>query len=101
MNQKCTGVLTHVFIITLILCFISITGLNAQLSDYFKPVPQKAPAPKDNPITPEKIELGKKLYFEPRLSGSGLISCNTCHNLSISGDDNRLGQRTAECADGL
>lgn len=32
-------------------------------------------------ITPERVELGKKLYFEPRLSKSGIISCNTCHNL--------------------
>jgi cytochrome c peroxidase len=42
---------------------------------------------KDNPITKEKVELGKKLYFEPRLSRSGLISCNTCHNLSMGGVD--------------
>ncbi len=44
----------------------------------------------DNPknsITDEKVELGKKLYFDPRLSKSGLISCNTCHNLSEGGDD--------------
>ncbi len=44
----------------------------------------------DNPknhITDEKVELGKKLYFDPRLSKSGLISCNTCHNLSDGGDD--------------
>ncbi len=40
-----------------------------------------------NPITPQKIELGKKLFFEPRLSKSGLISCNTCHNLADGGDD--------------
>ena len=40
-----------------------------------------------NPITTEKIELGKKLYFDPRLSKSGIISCNTCHNLSEGGDD--------------
>lgn len=40
-----------------------------------------------NPITQEKIELGKKLYFDPRLSKSGIISCNTCHNLSEGGDD--------------
>lgn len=32
-------------------------------------------------------ELGKKLFFEPRLSKSGLISCNTCHNLAIGGVD--------------
>lgn len=35
----------------------------------------------------EKAELGKKLYFEPRLSKSGLISCNTCHNLGMGGTD--------------
>ncbi|SFV69627.1 Cytochrome c551 peroxidase [hydrothermal vent metagenome] len=38
-------------------------------------------------ITDEKVELGKKLYFEPRLSKSGIISCNTCHNLGIGGVD--------------
>lgn len=34
-----------------------------------------------------KAELGKKLYFEPRLSKSGIISCNTCHNLGLGGAD--------------
>ncbi|MDE7316142.1 MAG: cytochrome-c peroxidase [Helicobacter sp.] len=38
-------------------------------------------------FTNEKAELGKKLYFEPRLSKSGLISCNTCHNLGMGGAD--------------
>ncbi|THF64724.1 cytochrome-c peroxidase [Pseudothauera nasutitermitis] len=37
---------------------------------------------------PAKVELGKKLWFEPRLSLSGIISCNTCHNLSRGGTDN-------------
>lgn len=44
----------------------------------------------DNPknkITDDKVALGKQLYFDPRLSKSGLISCNTCHNLSEGGDD--------------
>lgn len=41
----------------------------------------------NNPITNKKVELGKKLYFDPRLSKSGLISCNTCHNLAMGGDD--------------
>ena len=43
--------------------------------------------PKGNMITPERVELGKKLYFEPRLSKSGIISCNTCHNLGLGGAD--------------
>ncbi|MDQ1325850.1 MAG: cytochrome c peroxidase [Campylobacterota bacterium] len=38
-------------------------------------------------ITDEKVALGKQLYFEPRLSKSGLISCNTCHNLGMGGAD--------------
>lgn len=37
---------------------------------------------------PAKVNLGKKLFFEPRLSMSGIISCNTCHNLSLGGTDN-------------
>lgn len=41
----------------------------------------------NSPITDAKVELGKKLYFDPRLSKSGLISCNTCHNLATGGDD--------------
>lgn len=40
-----------------------------------------------SPITDEKVELGKTLYFDPRLSKSGLISCNTCHNLGLGGTD--------------
>jgi len=56
-----------------------------------------AVAVRDEPIKPiepakvenaAKVELGKKLWFEPRLSMSGIISCNTCHNLSMGGTDN-------------
>lgn len=39
-----------------------------------------APVPRNNPQTPEKIELGKKLFFDRRLSGDGTTSCATCHN---------------------
>jgi cytochrome c peroxidase len=38
------------------------------------------PIPADNPMTPEKIELGKMLYFDKRMSKSGTISCATCHD---------------------
>ena len=40
-----------------------------------------------NPITEKKVELGKKLYFDPRLSKSGLISCNSCHNIAKAGEN--------------
>ena len=38
------------------------------------PIPKKAPVPKENPQTKEKIELGKMLYFDPRLSYNGTVS---------------------------
>ena len=37
---------------------------------------------------PALVELGKMLFFEPRLSRSGFISCNSCHNLATGGVDN-------------
>jgi len=79
-----------IYPLILVICLITagVSALLAQASEYFKPVPATAAVLQDNPVTPEKIELGKMLYFDPRLSASGLISCNTCHNLSISGDDN-------------
>jgi len=40
----------------------------------------QAPIPSDNPQTQEKIELGKKLFFDRRLSGDGTMSCSTCHD---------------------
>jgi cytochrome c peroxidase len=48
---------------------------------------------------PAKVELGKQLFFDPRLSRSGWISCNSCHNLSMGGSDNfksSIGDRWAE-----
>ena len=41
----------------------------------------------DETITDAKVLLGKRLFFEPRLSKSGIISCNTCHNLGLGGAD--------------
>lgn len=42
-------------------------------------LPQTVPAPRDNPTTPEKVALGKQLFFDPRLSGDNKMSCATCH----------------------
>jgi cytochrome c peroxidase len=49
--------------------------------------PEKPAIPADNPMSKEKIELGKKLFFDPRLSKSSKISCNSCHNVMKAGDD--------------
>ncbi len=43
------------------------------------PLPE-VPVPPDNPITPEKVELGKLLYFDPKLTGDASLSCADCHD---------------------
>ena len=53
----------------------------------FKPIPATAPALPGNPATPAKLLLGKMLYFDPRLSASHAISCNSCHNIGLGGVD--------------
>ncbi len=60
------------------------------LAEYsLEALPEVAPAPADNPQTAEKIELGKQLFFDPRFSSTGTVSCNSCHNLMEGGDDSR------------
>ena len=54
----------------------------------FEALPEEPPIPKDNPMTPAKIELGKQLYFDMRLSVNGTVSCNSCHNAMSSGTTN-------------
>lgn len=49
--------------------------------------PMEVPQPKNNLSTPERIKLGKFLFFDPRLSGSGWISCATCHNPALGWSD--------------
>ncbi len=53
----------------------------------FKPLPATPPALPGNKATPAKVELGKMLYFDPRLSASHAISCNSCHNIGLGGVD--------------
>lgn len=53
----------------------------------FKPIPENPPALPGNPATPQKLQLGKMLYFDPRLSASHAISCNSCHNVGLGGVD--------------
>lgn len=48
---------------------------------------QAVPVPANNPQTPEKIELGKKLFFDRRLSGDGTMNCATCHNPELAFTD--------------
>lgn len=61
---------------------LSATSAVAQRAEPIQPI---KPAVASHP---QMTELGKKLFFDPRLSRSGFISCNSCHNLSMGGSDN-------------
>ncbi|MGH1352030.1 MAG: cytochrome c peroxidase, partial [Methyloligellaceae bacterium] len=66
--------------------------------------PQSIPSPKENKLTDAKIDLGHKLYFDPRISKNGVMSCATCHNPGLGWEDglptglghkgNRLGRHS-------
>jgi len=61
-------------------------SLEERAKQIFKPLPKQFDSA-ENPLTPVKIELGRQLYFETRLSKSQAISCNTCHDLAKYGVD--------------
>ena len=72
------------------LSFLGFSAANAaDIPEGMGVLPTQVPVPKDNPMSAEKVELGKKLYFEPALSKSGHFSCNSCHNLATWGVDNQ------------
>ncbi|MDQ1272701.1 MAG: cytochrome c peroxidase, partial [Planctomycetota bacterium] len=62
-----------------------IQGIAASDFPLFPPIGTLPPVtiPANNPQTEAKVELGKKLYFDPRLSGNNWISCATCHNPAL------------------
>jgi cytochrome c peroxidase len=68
---------------------IFLCGASLARAETWETLPRQVASPKDNPSTPAKIELGKKLFFDPRLSLTGTVSCNTCHNIMEGGDDGR------------
>ena len=60
--------------------------LQTKAAALFKPLPAEVSA-ESNPVTPEKVSLGRTLYFETRLSKNHDVSCNTCHDLTKYGVD--------------
>jgi cytochrome c peroxidase len=61
--------------------------LRSRALQQFQPLPLQRVALPDNPVTPARVTLGKDLFFDPRLSATGVISCNACHNLGMGGAD--------------
>jgi len=71
------------------LCLFGFSAMATGIPDGMGVLPTTVPVPADNPMSEAKVELGKKLYFEPALSRSGQFSCNSCHNLGTWGVDNQ------------
>jgi cytochrome c peroxidase len=60
-------------------------SLRDQAKGLFEAIPLAPPALPGDAATPEKLTLGKMLYFDPRISENHDINCNTCHNISMGG----------------
>ena len=59
-------------------------------TESFPPIPAHMPAmvvPADNPLTPEKVQLGHRLFYEGRLSSNGKVSCSSCHRIESAFTD--------------
>lgn len=59
--------------------------VTGKIEEYLRPT--SVPVPPNNPMTPARVDLGKALFFDPRLSGSNWISCSTCHNPALAWSD--------------
>lgn len=81
-----TGLLGTLLLICLIFVMLpALFAVRARAAD-LEPL-GIVPVPDNNPQTPAKIELGKKLFFDRRLSGDGTMSCATCHNPELAFTD--------------
>lgn len=67
---------------------VSVAAVLEKARQHFAPLPKVAETP-TNPITEEKVTLGRMLYFDPRLSKNDDVSCATCHDLEHYGIDIR------------
>jgi cytochrome c peroxidase len=83
--------ITAIAVVSLVALLASPVGaqddLMARARQLFAPIPATPPELPGNPRTPAKVELGKMLYFDPRLSASHAISCASCHNIGLGGAD--------------
>ncbi|KAF3977193.1 MAG: c-type cytochrome [Methylococcales symbiont of Iophon sp. n. MRB-2018] len=75
-----------IHLLVIALAFISSTSVALAQA-----LPAKAPAPANNPTTSQKVALGQILFHDPRMSSSGTVSCASCHNTMLGGEDNRGG----------
>ena len=66
----------------------AVNTLRQTASSLFGAIPEPPSEVSGRPVTAERVELGRMLFFEPRLSRSHVITCNTCHSIGTGGADN-------------
>ncbi|NOZ52293.1 MAG: c-type cytochrome [Gammaproteobacteria bacterium] len=71
------------------LLLLAIMPTAAVAFDYLQVLPTEPLVPKHNPLSNSKIQLGKQLFFDKRLSINQAISCNDCHNIYLGGDNDQ------------
>jgi cytochrome c peroxidase len=88
MNRTAIGVLILAPFFTWVGASIAVDASRQQpdVRDHYRR-PAQIPTPDDNPPSPAKVNLGRTLFFDPILSGSGVRSCATCHNPGLSWGD--------------
>jgi cytochrome c peroxidase len=77
----------RILVILILCCAVSKAQTQAKIDKRTFRFPGHIPAPANNQVTPARADLGKMLFFDPRLSGSGSISCASCHNPGLSFSD--------------
>lgn len=58
------------------------------------------PVPESNPLTPAKVALGRRLFFDKRLSRDGTLACASCHDPKLAFSDGRMLTRGIDGAEG-
>ena len=87
--------------LALVLALSCAVAASASAQEVALPIPEGVlppEIPSDNPPTAAKVELGKKLFFDVRLSSDGTVSCATCHDPRHGFADGR-GQKTSASAE--
>lgn len=62
-------------------------ALRTEAAELFEVIPRAAEPPSGRPVTRAKVDLGAMLFFDPRMSVSGVFSCQSCHNIGMGGTD--------------
>ncbi|MEJ2683532.1 MAG: cytochrome c peroxidase [Candidatus Sulfobium sp.] len=90
MMKKITILGIMLALVAIIYAFPAFAGtddaLLSRAKQFFGPLPSAMTSP-ENPITPEKVKLGKMLFYEWRISSDGTVSCNRCHQFNFYATD--------------